>query len=391
MAVDHCRQGVTTINTGNFEAFHFPTTFSNTSNYSYFVRGITHLAAPGFFYLMGVGIYMMWNSRVRKNWSNWRIFRHLAIRGGILIVLEFTVTKVGFLLVRSGTSPEFHFEGTKSNVPWFHWMVLAQLGLCMILTAALLPIYMHLRAKSKPHAYLFFLILAASLNLCTSLVTAQIPIQGNSWSDNELLALLFFPGGDVYFAVVYPTCNWLALTLVGAVIGDLLTPRENRAFIFTKILFYSSLASLALFPIVRMMGYVFTLELPKDYNFWKESAMAFFYVCKYPPSICFVMITAGVNNLVMIGWYHIERAERIRQSLIGRVIAFIFLTFGRSALFFYLLHLYIYAVLGMIDDDSGVIGLTGFWLVGLAVLLPCCHYYARFKHSTSPNSIWRFF
>jgi hypothetical protein len=82
------------------------------------------------------------------------------------------------------------------------------------------------------------------------------------------------------------------------------------------------------------------------------------------------------------------------------------MVFGKSALFFYMAHFFVYLgfqkgfiAIGVFPSDGGG-GSEGFlefwpfvgaWLFGLVLLYPMCLWYARFKGRQGPNSIWRFF
>jgi hypothetical protein len=68
------------------------------------------------------------------------------------------------------------------------------------------------------------------------------------------------------------------------------------------------------------------------------------------------------------------------------------LVFGQTALFFYLVHLYLYALIGFgFPQGTGYGLLYVIWLVGLAALYPLCFLYRRFKSKRPLDSIWRFF
>jgi hypothetical protein len=55
---------------------------------TFFTRFVTHLCAPGFFFLMAIGMVLFAESRRERGWSEIQIIKHFWIRGGILIVLQ---------------------------------------------------------------------------------------------------------------------------------------------------------------------------------------------------------------------------------------------------------------------------------------------------------------
>jgi hypothetical protein len=68
------------------------------------------------------------------------------------------------------------------------------------------------------------------------------------------------------------------------------------------------------------------------------------------------------------------------------------LVFGRVALLFYLLHLWVYGLLGLFSKGGSGLGtMYGFWLLGLLILYPLCYWYYGFKHRRPLASLWRFF
>ena len=68
------------------------------------------------------------------------------------------------------------------------------------------------------------------------------------------------------------------------------------------------------------------------------------------------------------------------------------LVFGRTALFFYVVHMYVYALSGFaFPTGTGLASTYLIWLIGLVLLYPLCRWYGGFKQRRAPNSIWRFF
>jgi uncharacterized membrane protein len=54
----------------------------------FLLRAVTHLCAPGFFLLMGVGMALFIAARTREGWGNWRVARFFLIRGVLLIAFQ---------------------------------------------------------------------------------------------------------------------------------------------------------------------------------------------------------------------------------------------------------------------------------------------------------------
>jgi uncharacterized membrane protein YdfJ with MMPL/SSD domain len=100
--------------------------------------------------------------------------------------------------------------------------------------------------------------------------------------------------------------------------------------------------------------------------------------------MAFMTVTLGINLLLMGMWGWTEQHLQSRYHPL--------LVFGRVALFFYLLHLWVYSLLGLFfKAGSGLVTMYGCWLLGLVILYPFCYGYNRFKGNKSLTSIWRFF
>ena len=56
---------------------------------AWFLRAVTALCAPGFMFLMGLGIVYFAESRKNIGWTNVMIYKHFALRGAVLVFLNF--------------------------------------------------------------------------------------------------------------------------------------------------------------------------------------------------------------------------------------------------------------------------------------------------------------
>ena len=105
---------------------------------------------------------------------------------------------------------------------------------------------------------------------------------------------------------------------------------------------------------------------------------------KYPPSLAFIMLTLGVDLLLLALFS--EAGEGLKKW--GNPP----LTFGRTALSFYIAHLYLYALIGLAFPMGTSLPLMyPFWAIGLLILYPLCRWYGEFKQRKAPGLVWRFF
>ena len=175
--------------------------------------------------------------------------------------------------------------------------------------------------------------------------------------------------------VLYPVVPWLGVTGLGLLFGRLLQRHAHRA---AQVALWAGFGLLALFVVIRVAGGFGNLNgVPSGW-------MGFLNVVKYPPSLAFLAVTLGINLLLIASWSRVE--PHLHSPYHPLVI------FGRTALFFYLLHLWVYALLGLLfRSGSGLATMYTFWLLGLAILYPLCYWYNRLKRGKPAGSIWRFF
>jgi hypothetical protein len=111
--------------------------------------------------------------------------------------------------------------------------------------------------------------------------------------------------------------------------------------------------------------------------------VAFLNVVKYPPSIVFLLLTLGAD-LLLLGL--LARAGSALEGW-GRPLV----VFGQSPLLFYIAHLYLYGVVGLLVAPRGmpIARMYPYWLAGLVVLYFVCRWYGGFKRWQAPDSVWR--
>jgi uncharacterized membrane protein len=314
-------------------------------------RWVTHLAAPGFFFLMGVSMLLFARSRRERGWSQWAITRHFMIRGGLLMALQLLIVNRAWELSPGGWGLKIYIG------------VLFALGGSMILGSLLLWI--------RPMALLG---LTAVLVVGTELLTPDPSLWNKGFSPPHRLLLI--PGGDPELWVNYPMLPWLELVSFGILFGHWLVENARRAF--ERALKLGG-GLLLLFLVLRYRDGFGNLR-PRTGDTWID----FLNVVKYPPSITFTLLTMGVNLFILGLFASLSaRAQAHLQPLV---------VFGRVPLFFYLAHLFLYAGLGLMLTPGGttIPRMYPYWLLGLMILFPVCLWFGQLKRRKPAKSIWRF-
>jgi uncharacterized membrane protein len=323
---------------------------SYSDSLAFLTRLVTHLAAPGFFFLMGAGITLFAQSRAAMGWSEGKIAQHFMVRGLILIAVQFLIEnpawQLGSILTGSGQLLPAYVG------------VLYGLGGCMIFAALLR------RLPTVP-----LIITSAILLLLPEIV---IRIFRPDLSGPEWLGLLLLPSFTDTITVYYPIIPWLGITGFGLLFGRALLADRERAYRWAGM---AGGILLVAFFIIRGIG-----EFGNIRVFAATNWITFFNVVKYPPSLVFVCLTLGIDLLLL---YLFSRTESFFRPLV---------VYGRSPLFFYVAHLYLYAIIGILFFPNGteIARMYPVWLIGLAILYVLCHWYGRFKARQAPDSLWRF-
>ena len=119
--------------------------------------------------------------------------------------------------------------------------------------------------------------------------------------------------------------------------------------------------------------------------------MGLLTVTKYPASLAFLMLALGANG-VLLGMLAraTRRGSRVSEFCLAYCLAFC-LAYGRAPLFFYVAHLYVFALVGLLPGHLSLMGMYGVWALGVAALYLACLRYNRFKRGKPADSIWRLF
>jgi uncharacterized membrane protein len=206
----------------------------------------------------------------------------------------------------------------------------------------------------------------------------------NQWGTRLgwLARIFLVPGGVVGSAGEtilwsnYPVLPWLELVTLGIVFGKWLGDDPRKAF---SLAWKLGAAFLVAFVAVRYLNGFGNIR-PRMSNSWID----FLNPVKYPPSIAYTLMTTGVNLIVL--WLF-SRARALAQNVFQPLVVF-----GRTPLFFYVLHLFLYAGQGNLLAPRGTSIPTMYpiWLLGLLILYPVCRLYGRLKHSQPARLVLQF-
>jgi uncharacterized membrane protein len=353
MALDHANLFIAQKHSpGEYWGGGFPVYYDGLA---FLTRFLTHLCAPGFFFLMGAGMTLFALSRHARGWSRWAVIRHFLVRGGLLIAAQLLVINRAWEL-----SPGWSIKT--------YIGVLFALGGTMILGSLLLWL--------KPR---YLIGLTVILVVGTELLVPDPSLWGPGTNSLSLLLMVpggIGPGGNVVLWSNYPLLPWLELVTFGMAFGRWLADNPRQAF--ERALKLGG-AFLLGFVVIRYLDGFGNIR-PRMGNSWSD----FLNPVKYPPSITFTLLTMGLNLMVMALFARAsEAAGRFLQPLA---------VLGRTPLFFYILHVFLYArlALWLTPNGTSIPAMYPYWILGLLILFPLCLWYGRFKHRQPANSILRF-
>jgi uncharacterized membrane protein len=359
MALDHANYFVArTHPSGEFWGVPIPH-YANLAEF--LTRFVTHICAPGFFFLMGAGMVLFAHSRRSLGWPEGRVSRHLFSRGIVLILLQFFLENCAWMF---GPVYAFRPPGV-GEVVWVHFGVLFGLGATMFIGTLFL--------RTKP---IILAGVSALVMIGSAFLVPDASQAARAYS--PFLRILFIPGRTGIVQVFYPLLPWLGIVLLGCLFGRWLLRDRAAAFRWAFPIGGISLAALLIF---RKAGGFGNIHAPEG-----SGLISFLNVTKYPPSLAFTFLTLGLC-LIFIGIFALASSSLERW---GKPL----LVYGRSPLFFYILHLYIFAFIGLVFASRGGSGLAvmyPIWLAVLVLLYPPCRWYGEFKRRKPVESIWKFF
>jgi uncharacterized membrane protein len=273
-----------------------PEDLTRTTPVLFMTRWITHICAPSFFFLAGMGAgfrFERYGSRRELSW--------------------FLLTRGLWLLVLEATAMRFALNFTTDLRYPLLLLVLWALGVSMIALAAL--IHLPLRALAAVSLALIFLH-----NTLDGVQAARFGTFAPLWQILHQPGLFMLAGMPII--VGYPVLPWIGVMAAGYCLAPVFNLDVGRR---RRLLTRMGLALTALFVVLRFVN-VYGNPFP-----WSQQAtplftvLSFLNVTKYPPSLDFILMTLG-PALLVLGWF--DRLNLRREhplAVIGRVPLFYFI------------------------------------------------------------------
>ncbi len=349
MALDHASHA---FNAGRYvkDAYLWYPAGAEIPTFQFFVRWVTHLCAPTFLFLAGFVLALSVARRHARGEPDRTIDRDMFLRGLFIMLLDPFWMSFGF---GSGTV----------------FQVLYAIGASFCLMIPLRRIGM----RSLVVMGLAILVFGEGLNnLVVGIGTDQI---------SGIMATFLITGGPVTKSiyVLYPLLSWLAYMILGWVCAVYILGKDD----FNAVRFFTmaGVFSLIAFLIVRGFNHYGNMLLYR----YDHSIPQWLHVSKYPPSLSFAALELGIMFLMLaflFAWY---RKRKISPANPLQV-------FGRTPLFFYILHVHLLVLAAKALNlyRAGGLAETGIaTLAILGLLYPLCRRHDRFKHA-HPKSLLRF-
>lgn len=359
MALDHTR-----------DFFHEPAwtedplNLQTTTPILYFTRWITHLCAPIFVFLAGMGAYFQSLRKTKKELSLFLIKRGVWLILVEIFIINFawtfdasfpitglqTIWAIGISMVILGLAI------------WLPFPVILSLGLLIVLGHNLLDYY---EAGKEDPGWFYDMLHRQSIHK-------------------------FFGGHSVFF--VYPFLPWAGLMMTGFCFGKLFLKYENKER--TKMLVILGISLFLLFAVLRIPN------LYGDPREWSpqssglDSFLDIMNVQKYPPSLLYMSATIGIGLIILAIVGNKKNWFTKFITVYGRV------PFLYYVLHFYLIHLVssiLYLARGhsyqegiaerpllvpnFIDPTEGYsLGIVYLiWIGVVVVLYPVCKWFSEYK------------
>ena len=352
MALDHTRDYTT--------YYHFNAEdLTQTTILLFITRWVTHFCAPVFVFVAGIGTGLGGiNGKSKKQLSHF-----LWTRGVWLIILEFTVIKLGWTF-------NFSDHTVVLQVIW-------ALGASMLALAALI----HLSHK---WILAIGIVMVFGHNLLDGVNPASL-----GWL-SPIVKILHVRSeinfGPIKILTIYPLIPWIGVMALGYVFAEFY--RLEKKVRQEKMLILG-VAVVSLFILIRGLNSYGNFKPWSEQSSFVMTLASFLNVAKYPPSLSYLLMTLGPTIILLVVF------EKIRGWFSGFLIVF-----GRVPMFYYIVHIYLIHLIAVflglyqgfsvaemavkfrfLPESYGFgLGVTyTVWLVVIAILYVLCRSYIRFK------------
>jgi uncharacterized membrane protein len=329
----------------------------------FLTRWITHFCAPWFIFLAGTSAYLYGT----RGGTLGEVSRFLLTRGLWLILLEFTIVRLGWTF--------------SIDLDFFVAQVIWAIGAAMVALAGLayLPHWAITAAA---------LVMISGHNLLDGVRAEHWGAAGPIWMILHQRGLLQF-GGDTKLYVLYPLVPWIGVMAAGYSLGPVF--KLDLASRRRWLLGLGALTS-AGFIVLRATNLYGDPAPWTAQDGWLATLLSFLNCEKYPPSLLYLAMTLGPGLLLLAAFEHAR--GRLSNAII---------TFGRVPLFFYVVHIFLIHALAaalawlVLGSASWLFGepsmnrpanyglsLPGIYLVWLCVVLALyrpCRWFASLKRN----------
>ncbi len=317
-----------------------------------FTRWTTHLCAPGFMMLMGAGMVWLGKSRQKLGWTHSQIRWFFIKRGLVLLVVQHIIENPAWVIGLATMDPSVPLANLPSpgggSQFFLHFGVISALAVAMIVWSFLIEL---------PSVVILAISgVAMALSMWMTPPMSEFATLFPIWK-----LLLFVPSHTNAVDVLYPWVPWLVPAGVGIVLGRIVYKNPAKT---ARIAF--GLVPMLTFPFFAL-------------SVWQGHAPLFL---KYPPTPSFFSLTLAIDAM-LIGLFASSPANALTEKLE---------VFGRSPLFFYLLHLYVLAIIGLFFRTGTTLPVMyAVWFGAIIAMYPLVAAYGRFKASKPVESMWRLF
>lgn len=364
MTLDHTRDF--------FSDAHFkPTDLQQTNVALFLTRWVTHFCAPVFVFLAGASAFL-WFARKGRNAP---ISGFLLKRGLLLLLLTCSVEAWSWNFLND-------FRQVDGGVLWaIGWSMIVLAGLAKLPVAIVGLIGLTIVAGHNALDGIRAQDLGGFAPWWAILHTGEDVALGNGWSINPY----------------YPLLPWIGVIALGFGFGSWLQRNEPG----TRFKLIAAGTGLTLLFIALRYANVYGDPDPWQVQATPAFTVLSFLNChKYPPSLLYLLMTLG-PALIVLGMLH-QKPLPAQHPL---------LLFGRTPLFFYLIHLYVIHGLAVglaavsggpvreiagggiwspnlpADYGYGLASVYAIWLVVVVLMLRLCRGFERLK-TANPHWTW---